>query len=242
MSFLVPNRNRGIPISAWRRAAGLVLTVVCVSVAGFVLWRLGQYLVLDYRLSPSALRDFLVDWQGWAPLISVLLVIFYSLMPLPAVVMAVANGMIFGPVTGTAITWLGALIGALLAYGLGRGIGKPALDRFVPERFRATFDQWTRYVGAGELLVVRLIPVISFTLINYAAGLAGVRLKAFLWTTALGILPLTTASVLIGHGALAWSPAVWWAVVLGAIAILVITRRLAAKFASPAAPARSEPC
>lgn len=238
--LLLFNWNQNIPMSAWRNAFGLVLTAVCVSVTVIVLWRLSLHLVIDGRLSPDMLRDYLADWQSLAPLVSILLMVIYSLMPLPAAVMAIANGMVFGPVAGTAITWLGALIGALLAYGLARGVGKPAIDHRVPQRFRAVFERWTRYIGAGELLVVRLIPVVSFTLINYAAGLAGVRLGVFLWTTALGILPLTTASVLIGHGALAWPPAVWLAVVLGAIAMLLVTRRLAAKFASRPVAARSE--
>lgn len=218
-----------------------MLTAVCVSVAVIVLWRFGVHLVMDGRLSPGMLRDYLAGWHSWAPLVSVLVMVLYSLMPLPAAAMAIANGMVFGPVAGTAITWLGALIGASIAYGLARGVGKPAIDRYVPQRFRASFERWTRYVGAGELLVVRLIPAVSFTLINYAAGLAGVRLGTFLWTTALGILPLTTASVLIGHGALAWPPAVWLAVVLGAVAMLLVTRRLAAKFAARPPTGRSEP-
>ncbi|MDN3519071.1 VTT domain-containing protein [Aquisalimonas lutea] len=151
----------------------------------------------------------------------------YSVLPLPAGAIALVNGMLFGPVVGTTVTWIGAMAGAVLAYGVARWLGKAAVVRLVPVRFRSRLDQWTRCVGSGELLVVRLIPVISFTLLNYSAGLAGVRPWIFLWTTALGILPLTVVSVLIGHGALTWSPGVWLTAVLGAVAILLVVRRLA---------------
>ena len=45
----------------------------------------------------------------------------------------------------------------------------------------------------------RLVPVISFNLINYAAGVLGVGWWRFLWTTSLGILPITVASVALGN-------------------------------------------
>jgi len=56
----------------------------------------------------------------------------------------------------------------------------------------------TLSVTPTTLLFVRLVPLISFNLVNYAAGLLGVRWWPFLWTTALGILPLTIAMVLVG--------------------------------------------
>jgi uncharacterized membrane protein YdjX (TVP38/TMEM64 family) len=48
------------------------------------------------------------------------------------------------------------------------------------------------------LLLARLVPVISFNLINYAAGVLGIGWWRFLWTTSLGILPITVASVTLG--------------------------------------------
>ena len=47
---------------------------------------------------------------------------------------------------------------------------------------------------ARTLLLARLVPVISFNLINYAAGILHVGWWRFLWTTSLGILPITVAS------------------------------------------------
>lgn len=223
--------ERSIPRSAWRQAAGLVLAAVLISGGVLAVWCLGHYMVTNFPLSPGGLRDYLLSWSGWAPVVALVLMVVYSLAPLPAGAIAISNGMIFGPVVGTAITWLGAVVGASVAFGLARVVGKRGVERFVPERSRATFDRWTQHIGAGELLVVRLIPVLSFTLINYTIGLAGVRFGVFLWTTAAGILPLMTASVLIGHGALAWSPGASLSLLVGLIATLFVTRRLAAKLA-----------
>ena len=52
----------------------------------------------------------------------------------------------------------------------------------------------------------RLIPVISFNLINYAAGLTRISWWTFAWATGVGILPLTVLMVVMGHHiqSLAW--------------------------------------
>ena len=41
--------------------------------------------------------------------------VLHSFIPFPAEFLAIANGMVFGPVLGTVITWSGAMAGALLA-------------------------------------------------------------------------------------------------------------------------------
>lgn len=43
--------------------------------------------------------------------------------------------------------------------------------------------------GAGYLLFMRFIPLFPFFLINLCAGLTNLKLRTFLWTTAVGILP-----------------------------------------------------
>ena len=48
------------------------------------------------------------------------------------------------------------------------------------------------------MLVSRFIPVIAFNLINYAAGLTRVSWWTFIWTTSIGILPLTILMAYLG--------------------------------------------
>ena len=74
-------------------------------------------------------------------------------------------------------------------------------------------------------MVSRFIPVISFNLINYAAGLTRIHWWTFTWATAVGILPLTTLMVVLGDRlqTLPWQ--VWLVVfVVGLILWLVIRR------------------
>jgi uncharacterized membrane protein YdjX (TVP38/TMEM64 family) len=52
--------------------------------------------------------------------------------------------------------------------------------------------------GATLLLAVRLIPIVPFSLVSYAAGAAGVPVWRFVWTTAVGYLPITALAVYFG--------------------------------------------
>lgn len=195
-----------------------------------ILWCLIEYALFGIDLEPAALRALLDRAGLWAPLASIALMAAHSFVPFPAEIIAITNGMAFGLWGGIAVTWLGAMVGASLAYELARALGPAARARLVPMRHQARLDALVGDFGTRTLLIVRLIPVISFNLVNYAAGLAGVGRVSFLWTTAIGILPITVLSVLVGSAALRLPPYLWLlgglALVLAMLAVRLV-RRLA---------------
>ncbi|HYE01396.1 MAG TPA: TVP38/TMEM64 family protein [Alphaproteobacteria bacterium] len=181
-------------------------------------WATGGHDFSEDALSVAALEQVIESWGMWAVLAAILLMVLHSFVPFPAEALAVANGMLWGPVWGTVITWTGAMFGAWAAFGLARLAGRPLVDRLLAERQRARLDAWTARQGAAALLTARFIPVIAFNLINYAAGLSAVSWWTFTWTTALGILPLTAAMVVFGdrlHALPLWA---WAALGLGGLA------------------------
>jgi uncharacterized membrane protein YdjX (TVP38/TMEM64 family) len=208
---------RKVPHPAWPRrlAAGLGLA----GTAALVLWAsLGRpgFEPGWLELSPAQVEDFVASWGMWGVAASMALMVLHSFVPIPAEVIAIANGMMFGPWWGTLVTWSGAMLGAISAFALARWLGRPVVRRFVAEERRAGIEAWTR--RPFSLLLLRLIPVVSFNLVNFAAGLAGTGWRTFLWTTALGILPLTVVSVVLGARIfeIAW----WvWAAIGVAVAI-----------------------
>lgn len=134
----------------------------------------------------------------WGPIAVAGLMVLHSFVPFPAEFLALAAGAVFGTVLGTVVIWSGAMVGAVLSFGLARWLGRAAVETLLPARHRAALDDWSADQGAATLLVSRFIPVIAFNLINYAAGLTPVSLWTFLWTTGLGILPLTILMVHMG--------------------------------------------
>lgn len=215
---------------AGARPAGLLWAASLVAVAGLllidivVLWCLIEYGLVGVNFTVDGLRSFMDQAGIWAPLASIGLMAAHSFVPFPAEIIAVANGLVFGVWLGVAVTWLGAMLGAVVAYEVARALGPSARARLLPERHRARLDHLTAHVSIGTLLAVRLIPVISFNLINYATGFARVPRFTFVWTTGVGILPLTVLSVLLGSEILQLPLYVWALAGAAALLLLLATR------------------
>ncbi len=149
---------------------------------------------LDVQVLAARIRG-LGNW-GYAAVIGLMVV--HSFVPFPAEILALCAGAVYGTVWGTVLIWVGAMIGASLSFALARWLGQPFVNAVLGPRSRARLDGWTADQGAVALLVARFIPVIAFNLINYAAGLTRVSWGTFLWTTGLGIVPLTVLMAWMG--------------------------------------------
>lgn len=149
---------------------------------------------------------------------SIGLMVAHSFLPFPAEIVSIANGMVFGPFWGTVITWVGAMLGAVAAFGLARLLGRPFVRRIVSPRHQEQIAAWSRERGGMALLIGRLIPVIAFNLINYAAALTEISWWTFLWATGIGILPLTILLNVLGDRMLTMP--LWAWLLIGVIAIL----------------------
>ena len=118
---------------------------------------------------------------------------------IPATILTVGAGAIFGLVTGTLIVIAGATLGATLAFLLARTILRKRVEKMAARhpKFRALDEAITRE-GTKIVFLVRLSVLFPFTWINYVLGLTGVRLRTYIWTTLVGIAPATFAFVYIG--------------------------------------------
>ncbi len=116
-----------------------------------------------------------------------------------AVFLTLSGGFLFGAAAGTALTVVGATIGATLVFLFARRLfGADALDRLGPKA-RALGDGIRRN-AASYLLVLRLVPLFPFFLVNLVPAFVGVRLGTYVVTTAIGILPGTAVFSLAGAG------------------------------------------
>lgn len=181
--------------------------------------------VWEMLSSVEALEALIASWGPWGPVASMALMVLHSFVPFPAEILAVANGMLFGWLGGVAVTWTGGMLGALSAFAVARWLGHSVVRRLLGERNWKRMEVWVNHGGAGGLLVARLIPVIAFNLINYAAGLAGIGWWRFTWTTAIGILPMTFASVAVGSHMIE-APLWAWGLLAGSAVLLWLGYRI----------------
>lgn len=205
----------------------LAVLAVLVVVGGAILsgwrWRPRFLTVAGVTLehTPALIRS----WGAWGALGSIGLMVAHSFLPFPAEVVAIANGIVYGPLWGSVITWVGAMLGASIAFSLGRRLGRPFVHRVLSRHIARQVTEWSDAHGTTTLLAARLVPLIAFNVINYAAALTTISWWTFLWTTALGILPFTILLNVLGARMLTGSPWIWLSLAgLVALAWAVIRR------------------
>lgn len=199
------DRNRAV---IWRAGilAGFFLAVV---IAGLVVPLPN---VEQIRASAHA-----AGWWGAA-----LFVIGYGLVtltPISKSVVSIAAGLTWGLGVGFVLVYVGALIGAALAFMLGRALGREAVERFTGARV-ARVEEILHSHGLLSVIGVRLIPILPFTVINYTAGLTGVRRRDYAFGTMIGIIPGTLAYVAVG----AYGASLGWGfyVAVGVLGVLTL--------------------
>jgi uncharacterized membrane protein YdjX (TVP38/TMEM64 family) len=197
-------------IGAGGKAAAALAVLAAVVVVG------GLF-ATDFDMSVEAAVREIRGWGMWGVAASITLMVAHSFLPFPAEIVACANGIVYGAFWGAVITWVGAMLGAAVAFALVRWLGRPFVARMVPAQQLARLDEWSRERGGAVLLTARLVPVIAFNLINYVAALSGISWWTFLWATGLGILPLTILLSILGDRML--SMPFWAWALLGALAV-----------------------
>jgi uncharacterized membrane protein YdjX (TVP38/TMEM64 family) len=132
------------------------------------------------------------------PLLILVLALIHAVVFYPAEIVDAAAGLVYGFVPALLLMMFGWLLSGLVCFAIGRSVARPLLDRWLgAERFERTEARIERG-GAKVLIVARLIPILPFSLVSYAAGAARVPAWRFIWTTTLGYLPITAVSVYFG--------------------------------------------
>jgi uncharacterized membrane protein YdjX (TVP38/TMEM64 family) len=171
-------------LEASRKGAVAKLCLLILFVAAAI------YLV---RFSPA--REYLTTEQMglfleragfWAPVMFVLIYAAGVCAFLPGTLLTALGAALFGPYWGFVYVWLGAMLGAALAFLIGRYLGRDFAASIVGSRLKRYDDAIGRN-GFATVLYLRLI-YFPFTLMNFGMGLTQVRFGDYLGGTALGIM------------------------------------------------------
>ncbi len=192
-SFADMLRPLGSTLAATARQVSkrrLILTsvVVVALVAAALLVRL-----------PSAveLRDWAMTMGPWLPLTFLCGHIVVTVLPFPRTAFTLAAGLLFGPILGVTLAVTASTVSAMIALGLVRAAGWQ-LNRLVRHQAVEKVDARLRERGWVAVMSLRLIPVVPFAPLNYAVGASGVRVLPYLLATVAGLLPGTSAVVILG--------------------------------------------
>ncbi|MDQ2077801.1 TVP38/TMEM64 family protein [Marinimicrobium sp. ABcell2] len=129
-------------------------------------------------------------------LVAYILVTFFSI-PGTVTIMAVAAGVLFDLWFGIVMISLGATLGAMLTFVLGRRLFRSQ----VQQKFRDQLymiNEGIKREGAFFLFSLRLIPLSPFIVVNLLMALTPMRGWTFFWVTFIGMLPGTVLFVNAG--------------------------------------------
>ncbi|MCY0958303.1 TVP38/TMEM64 family protein [Streptomyces sp. H27-H5] len=178
-------------LAPWTRLSVLVLLLVAAGVC-----------VLLYE--PQRLLS-----EGWPPALPVgvavsLFAAVYGLCTaafVPRPLLNLAAGAVFGTAFGLVAAVGGTVLGAGVAFGLGRVMGQGALRPLLRGRWLQAADGQLSRHGFRSMLAIRIFPGVPFAAANYCAAVSRCGWLPFLTATALGTVPNTAAYVIAGASA-----------------------------------------
>lgn len=147
------------------------------------------------------LSEGLRSFGVFAVFLGMAAVILQSIVPfVPFVLVAGANVLVFGLAGGFLINYVMSVVGAYLAFIIGRHFGNDwvqnKLSKFaVVQQFSRKMEQQ----GFFYVLIGRLIPVLPSTAVSLAAGASNVKIRHFIAATIIGKLPIVLLESFIGH-------------------------------------------
>ncbi len=180
------------PMRMWTKVLGGVIATLVLLVLIF---------------GPTETGEAIVDlWDPGAGILGALsfsiVYIAATTVFIPAVVLAIGAGFLFGGVWGSIIAVLCRPLGAFVALLIGRYVAR--------DRVRHWTEKWEEFDRIDELVaekpfrvvfLLRLFPIIPFNMANYVFGITSVEWKRYLFATFLGVAPGTLVYAYLGAAA-----------------------------------------
>ncbi len=164
----------------------LLLTIlVAVIVISLFVWDISSY------FGPENIQMLLQSYGVFAPLFYMFLMAMAVIIsPIPSLPLDIAAGAFFGTVMGTVYSVLGALSGSVVSFMIARFLGREFIQKYLGGHINFC-TSCSDNVLTKIVLISRLLPVVSFDIVSYGAGLTKMSLRKFALATFIGMIPLT---------------------------------------------------
>lgn len=175
----------------------ILLTIFCIVVTA-----IGVYLIGG--IDQQQLQAWLKQMGIWAPIIYIVLYTVGTILILPSTPLNLSGGALFGVWMGTLWTTVAAILAAVVAFAFTRTIGREFIAQKLAGRWEA-IDAEMRQGGLFYMFAIRLLPIIPYGIVNFAAGLTSIRFRDYFIGTMLGTVPGILPFVMMGSGLTALS-------------------------------------
>jgi len=157
------------------------------------------------KVSSLNLQEFLQNALQWinslgaiGGIVFIGIYIIATLAFLPAALLTLGAGVIFGVTWGSVYVFIGATLGAIAAFLGGRYLAQGWVKEKISSYKKfAIIDKAVSKEGLKIVLLVRLSPLFPFNLLNYALGITSVSFQDYL-IGSVGMIPGTIMYVYFG--------------------------------------------
>lgn len=153
---------------------------------------------------PVRVKAEILSWGIWGPLAFMTLYAVGPSLLVPGAVMTLAGGLAFGTLWGSVYSLIGADMGALIAFGAGRFLGRGFVERTVNRRFLYLMQGVARH-GFQIIFYLRMVPIIPYNALNLLAGASPITFRDYFWASMIGMIPGTIVWAFLGDAM--WHPA-----------------------------------
>jgi uncharacterized membrane protein YdjX (TVP38/TMEM64 family) len=167
---------------------------------GGVIAALGVFLFLGRRLGSYVpiFATWVNELGAWGPVAFIAGYAVSVVLLVPAVLLTLAGGAVFGLVRGTVYVFVAAVVGSIAAFLIARYVARDMVEKRLGANPRvAAIDRAVAAQGLRIVFLLRLSPVFPFVLLNYALGLTRVRLSDYALAS-FGMIPGTILYVYYG--------------------------------------------
>lgn len=168
--------------------------IITIAIAAVILVALALFVPVPNAVQ---LRDWATSVGPWFPLAFLAAHSLITVFPFPRTAFTLASGLLFGSGYGALIAVAASTASAVIALLLIRSFGWQ-LSALVSHPAVETADARLRQRGWLAVLSLRLIPMVPFSVINYASGASAVRPLPYTLATLVGLMPGTVAVVVLG--------------------------------------------
>ncbi|MCH8003266.1 MAG: TVP38/TMEM64 family protein [Nanoarchaeota archaeon] len=164
-----------------------ILTVIII-VIFFLSLKFGYIDKLD--LSPSKIKDELLEFGIFAPLILIAIQFLLAIISiLPSALFVIAGGYLFGPFFGTLYSLIGMLIGSLVVFSIAKRFGRNFVERFVDKRELHHFDLFFKKKGKLVFIFASYLSIFPRDTISLCAGLTKIKKLEFIMISIMAFIP-----------------------------------------------------
>ena len=139
--------------------------------------------------TPEVIKHFILGFGPWALVIFIGLYALNTISLLPPIgLMSLTAGFVFGPLQGTMALMAGSFLGTTATFFISRFFGGKFVEQIVKGKAKEFQDKLDKN-GFKVILFIRLIPLLPWEVVNYAAGLSQIKYKDYILATMIGIFP-----------------------------------------------------